>query len=89
VVGLTITFAQAHRRQLEREAAGHQHPALDRLCAFAQMGMAGRQSLQVLTIAMHGRSSTSSRRRPICCARWRCANARMSRRQTSVGCAGR
>ena len=52
--GLDHDLAQAHGRQLDGIASGHQNALLDRLSALAQMGVAGRQIAPGVDDGYHG-----------------------------------
>ncbi len=78
VVGLTITSPRLIAGSSNGMPPAIRMPRLTASARSRRCAWQGDRSLQVLMTAMHGRSSTSSRRRPICCTRCRCANARMS-----------
>ena len=78
VVGLTITSPRLMAGSSNGMPPASSTPRLTASARSRRCAWQGERSLQVLMRATMGRSITSSRRRPICCMRWRCAKPRMS-----------
>jgi hypothetical protein len=78
VVGLTITSPRLMAGSSKGMPPASSTPRLMASARSRRCAWQGDRSLQVLMMATIGRSSTSSRRSPICWMRWRCAKPRMS-----------